>query len=250
MNPYMRNITTGQTWKYGGSALLISQVLDHVLSKKSLSKCNEIHVCASQVIYIDADWKISNISLGLSAPRIEVIGTEKRIFDTSGKDAEPTSPAPKGKDGVGVGISGNDGNDGEDGENAGDVEISCDVFHSQQPMSIRACGGKGSDGQHGGDGKKGSDGEDGVDGKLPAKDQVNIKTLIPSRSAWVQCIVGVRIAPTICHVERLESRGSLVVMVATADKAAAEAQEAKSGSNVKSVDISSSTRANHRTGAK
>ena len=161
--------TTGQLWKFDGSALLLSQIQSQV-SLKNLAKCEEILVCASCIIYVDCDWNTPGVSLGLSAPQIEVVGSAKRSINTSGRDAIQIEPK-KAKDGVGKGISGNPGESGKAGDPAGHVTIKCDTLRGQK-LHIKARGGKGADGQHGGDGQPGDKGDNGNDGKLKSPKEV------------------------------------------------------------------------------
>ena len=74
----------------------------------------------------------------------------------------------------------------------------------------------------------------------------SIKISTPFHSVWAQCIVGDLIAPNTWYPERLESRASPVVMVATADEVAQVVKEVKWRSIVKSVDNSSSIRLNRK----
>ncbi len=151
----------GCPWKVSASALTFSDVLN-TLTAKNLRKCEEIHICASRVIYIDRDWITPGISLALSAPFIKVIGSRLKI-DTSGEDAKAQRKS-KAKSGRGSGLSGDDGAHGEAGQSAGHVTIVCDNL--QGDLRIEARGGAGSDGQSGGDGADGLQGSDGEDGSL------------------------------------------------------------------------------------
>ncbi|KAI9557176.1 hypothetical protein GHT06_016983 [Daphnia sinensis] len=182
------NIMSNQTWRFNGCALLLSHIYNQWMSKKSSSSdqypCEEIIIEASRVIYIDMDWMTPGLSLNLSAPRIEAVGTGiRRVIDTSGKDAKRTIPE-KANDGRDAGLSGDDGEHGVAGQSAGHVSIMCATYLGM-PLVIRARGGNGSDGQNGGDGKPGIDGQNGRDGKLPPKEEVDQDfDFIPLRYYW------------------------------------------------------------------
>nr|CAH0105575.1 unnamed protein product [Daphnia galeata] len=160
--------TTNPTWKFDGNVLVLSQILDKVKPKMPLT-CEEIHICAASVLYIDCDWVIPGISLGISSPRVETVGQRK--IDTSGHHAKQNENKDA-RDGVGPGVNGDKGLPGGAGQSAGHVSIQCDTFCGSK-LSIRACGGNGANGQNGGDGMPGSDGKDGEDAKLKPKAEVD-----------------------------------------------------------------------------
>jgi len=141
-----------------GPFLLLSQI-----KEKIGSKCQEIHICASRVIYVDCDWTVSGTSVGLSAPHVRVVGA-KRTIDTSGLNADEfcerqASHAKRN------GESGNHGADGAAGGSAGHFSLDC-AYLSHGKLGVIAKGGDGADGQHGGNGAAGLNGTDGQDGKI------------------------------------------------------------------------------------
>ena len=146
------------TYRVTGSALVLSQI-----ERNLPSECNEIHICASKIIYADCDWKHSGMNVALSAPRICIAEKSRIEINTDGQDAEPFSER-KAEKGKRPGESGDDGGHGGAGGHAGDVLIECDNLDGR--IEISACGGDGADGQDGGDGNDGIMGTDGRDGVL------------------------------------------------------------------------------------
>ncbi|KAI9552446.1 hypothetical protein GHT06_022812 [Daphnia sinensis] len=181
------NSMSNQTWRFNGCALLLSHIYNQWMTKNSSSsehRCEEITIEASRVIYIDMDWMTPGMSLALSSPRIEAVGTGiRRVIDLSGKDAKRTIPE-KANDGRDAGLSGDDGEHGAAGESAGHLSINCDTYLGM-PLVIRARGGNGSNGQNGGDGKPGINGQNGRDGELQPKEKVDQDfDFIPLRYYW------------------------------------------------------------------
>ncbi|XP_057377386.2 uncharacterized protein LOC130698721 [Daphnia carinata] len=182
------NNMSNQTWRFNGCALLLSHIYNQWMAKNSSSSeqnpCEEIIIEASRVIYIDMDWMTPGLSLNMSAPRIEAVGTGiRRVIDTSGKNAKRTIPE-KANDGRDAGLSGDDGVHGAAGQSAGHVSIICDTYLGM-PLVIRARGGNGSDGQNGGNGEPGINGQNGRDGKLPPEKEVDQDfDFIPLRYYW------------------------------------------------------------------
>ena len=147
-----------QPWRVSGPILLLSQIKEHIGSK-----CQEIHICASRVIYVDCDWTIPGTSVAVSAPHVRVVGA-KRTIDTSGLNAEEfcnrqASHAERN------GESGSHGADGAAGGSAGHFSIDC-AYLSNGKLQVLANGGFGADGQHGGNGAAGLNGTDGRDGEI------------------------------------------------------------------------------------
>ncbi|XP_045022952.1 uncharacterized protein LOC116934018 isoform X1 [Daphnia magna] len=182
---------SNQTWRFSGCALLLSHIYNQWKTKNSSSsehRCEEITIEASRVIYIDMDWMTPGLSLALSSPRIEAVGTGiPRVIDLSGEDAKQTIPE-KANDGRDAGLSGDDGKRGEAGQSAGHLSINCDTYLSM-PLGMRlvihARGGNGSNGQNGGDGKPGINGQNGRGGELQPKEKVNQDfDFIPLRYHW------------------------------------------------------------------
>ena len=150
---------TRPPWRISGCALLLSQVKEQMPKKH----CEEIHICASRVIYVDCDWTIPGTNVTLSAPRIEIVGA-KRTIDTSGRNA--TEFVCKKADNANRnGENGDHGRNGAAGESAGNFFINC-AHLSGGTLEVVANGGKGADGQDGGDGKEGTSGADGQDGEI------------------------------------------------------------------------------------
>uniref|UniRef100_A0A0P6FGI2 Helicase c-terminal domain containing protein n=2 Tax=Daphnia magna TaxID=35525 RepID=A0A0P6FGI2_9CRUS len=181
------NSMSNQTWRFSGCALLLSHIYNQWMTKNSSSsehRCEEITIEASRVIYIDMDWKTPGLSLALSSPRIEAVGTGiRREIDLSGEDAKQTIPE-KANDGRDAGLSGDDGEHGAAGQSAGHLSINCDTYLGMQ-LVIHARGGNGSNGQNGGDGKTGINGQNGRDGELQPKEKVNQDfDFIPLRYYW------------------------------------------------------------------
>ena len=145
-------------WRINGSVLLLSQI-----KKKMSSQCEEIHICASRVIYVDCDWTIPGTNVALSAPRIEIVGDMFKI-NTSGRSAEEFFRKKAGN-AERNGENGDHGKNGAAGESAGNFTINCDHL-SGGKLQVVAKGGKGADGQGGGDGREGKDGADGQDGEI------------------------------------------------------------------------------------
>jgi hypothetical protein len=189
-------ITTNPKWKFDGNVLVLSQILDKVKPKMPLT-CEEIHICATSVLYIDCDWVIPGISLGISAPRVETVG--QRTIDTSGHHAKQIGNK-NARDGVGPGVSGDKGLNGDAGQSAGHISIQCDTFYGSK-LSIRACGGNGADGQNGGNGMPGSDGKDGEDAKLkpPAEVDQNYSYIPLTLLKWVPVWGAVEVIRSIVH---------------------------------------------------
>ena len=146
-------------WRISGSALLLSQVREQITK----NPCEEIHFCASKVLYVDCDWAFPGTSVALSAPRVQIIGDARRI-DTSGRSAQEFD-SKKAANGKRKGENGDHGKSGAAGESAGNFSIDC-VHLSGGKLHVVANGGKGADGQDGGDGQEGSDGGDGKDGEI------------------------------------------------------------------------------------
>ena len=153
-------------WRVSGPVLLLSQILSRILEKKNRAgnSCQEIHICASRVIYVDCDWFISGMSVALSAPHVRVEGASIRTIKTSGNNAEEFSDR-QAKHGNSTGLSGEHGKDGAAGGTAGHFSISCAHLSNGQ-LQVVANGGYGADGQHGGNGANGQNGYDGSDGEI------------------------------------------------------------------------------------
>ncbi|XP_045022963.1 LOW QUALITY PROTEIN: uncharacterized protein LOC116935278 [Daphnia magna] len=181
------NSMSNQTWRFSGCALLLSHIYNQWMTKNSSSsehRCEEITIEASRVIYIDVDWMTPGLSLALSSPRIEAVGTGiRRVIDLSGEDAKRTIPE-KANDGRDAGLSGDDGEHGAAGQSAGHLSINCDTYLGM-PLVIHARGGNGSNGQNGGNGKPGINGQNGRNGELQPKEKVNQDfDFIPLRYYW------------------------------------------------------------------
>jgi hypothetical protein len=154
----------GDFLRFSGKAILLSSVKNAL---KYEYKFDEVHVCASRVIYVDCDWNMGAKNVALSAPQIRVVGGRRRIA-TSGKDAATISEK-KADDARHAGANGDHGAHGAAGESAGHVTIKCDQLVGA--LHIEANGGQGADGQDGGDGRNGRDGSDGSDGHATKPDE-------------------------------------------------------------------------------
>lgn len=151
-------------WRVSGCSFLLSEINYEIIKMSKNRNCEEIHICASKVIYIDCDLTLPETTVALSSPNIKVVGASTRQIDISGSDATEfydiqASHAKR------MGENGDHGRCGQAGKSAGHFLISCDNLTGGK-LIVKANGGNGADGQNGGDGLEGTNGTDGKDGEI------------------------------------------------------------------------------------
>ncbi len=142
------------------------------------SDVTEVQVIAQGGLFIDGSLKEekgknrwSGVNVALLAH--EIYFTRKVLIDTSGVNgqSQARSKAANGRSDfsyTSTGGNGSHGLDGNPGQSAGHVTIKAEKIINPQYLQVRAIGGNGSDGQHGGDAEKGRNGKDGVDARDPS----------------------------------------------------------------------------------